>query len=328
MTRTIEDLLATSMRDEVAGLTPSPDLVVRAARRHSRVRLAGSLTGVAGIAAAVATGLAVASSSPGTVRTEPGTAQASAQAASSAQARLVAAMTTSARLSYRLHLVNTSVLPDHQMTPGSPPRDLIDWYADYTGVYDPATRTGAGVNIIRLPSGTLDNPSSYGQADGSFQVRIVGDMYYTRSSENGGPWRARPGTLIQALVLNGGRAWAPTDGASADPAVLLVAVRDLGSVSFAGKSASGALALDRYNFSYNIPGDGSVNAHKLTGTIVVHDRSDLIAEITMQTAVTGANPQIADGGATTFSTVLTFSDYGVPVSVKAPADVVVLPRKG
>jgi hypothetical protein len=51
---------------------------------------------------------------------------------------------------------------------------------------------------------------------------------------------------------------------------------------------------------------------------VVHDQSNLIAEITMQTTVTGASPQIADGGWTTFKTVMTFSDYGVPVSVQAP----------
>ena len=34
MNGTIEDLLATSMRDEVAGLMPAADLVARAAKRH------------------------------------------------------------------------------------------------------------------------------------------------------------------------------------------------------------------------------------------------------------------------------------------------------
>ncbi len=52
---------------------------------------------------------------------------------------------------------------------------------------------------------------------------------------------------------------------------------------------------------------------------MVHDQSDLIAKITMQTSVTGAHPQLADGGWLTFKTVMTFSDYGVPVSVQAPA---------
>ncbi len=68
MTRTIEDLLAASMREEVVGLTPAPDLVARAAKRHrqrTRIRLAASVTGTAGIAAAVAIGLTVASSGPG-----------------------------------------------------------------------------------------------------------------------------------------------------------------------------------------------------------------------------------------------------------------------
>jgi hypothetical protein len=162
MVRTIEDLLAASMREEVAGLTPAPDLVARAARRHrqrTRIRLAASVTGAAGIAAAVAIGLTVASSGPGAVRTGPGAAKAGGQAASSPQARLVAAMTTSAQLSYRLHLVNTSILPVHQMTPTSQPRDLINWYADYTGIYDPRSRSGAVVSIDRRESGTGTDPS-------------------------------------------------------------------------------------------------------------------------------------------------------------------------
>jgi hypothetical protein len=283
------------------------------------------VTGAAGLAAAVAAGLAVASSGPGVVRTGPGAATAGGQAASSPQARLVAAMITSAQLSYRLHLVNTSILPGHRMTPGPQPRDLINWYADYTGVYDPGTRSGAGVSIIRRPSGTGTDPSLYGKADGYIQVRIVGGNYYTRASGNGEPWYTGQGTLVQALVLNGGRAWAPTDGASADPAVLLAAARHLGSVTFAGQSGTGARALDAYTFSYNIAGDASVKPHRLTGTIVVHDQSNLIAKITMQTSVTGANPQIADGGWTTFKTVMTFSGYGVPVSVHAPSGAVPLP---
>lgn len=332
MNSTIEELLASSMREEVAGLTPAPDLVARAARRHrqhTRVR-AASITGTAGVAAAVAIGLTVASAGPSANRTLPGADQTvpgadrtvpgvgRTQEPASPRARLVAAMITSAQLSYRLHLVNTSTLPGHRMTPTSRPRDLINWYADYTGVYNPRTGSGAGVNTIREQSGTLADPGSYGQVDGYMDVRIVGGRFYTRFSGSGQPWRTAQGTLIQALVLNGGRAWAPTDGASADPAVLLAALRRLGTVTFAGQSGTGAAALDTYDFKYDIPGDGSVRPHQLTGTIVVHDQSSLIAKITMRTTVTGANPQIADGGWTTFTTVMTFSDYGVPVSVEAP----------
>jgi hypothetical protein len=114
----------------------------------------------------------------------------------------------------------------------------------------------------------------------------------------------------------------PANGASADPAVLLDIVRQLGSVTFVGKNGSGAKALDTYKFSYGIAGDGSVKSHQLTGTIAVHHQSNLIAEITMQTTVTGANPRIADSGQFTFKTLLAFSDYGVPVSVQAPTGAV------
>ena len=75
-----------------------------------------------------------------------------------------------------------------------------------------------------------------------------------------------------------------------------------------------------YHFKYHIAGDDSVKPHQLTGTIVVHDKSNLIAKITMQTKVTTAQPQLGDGGWLTFRTVMTFSDYGVPVGVlHAPA---------
>jgi hypothetical protein len=74
MTRTIEDLLAVSMREEVAGLTPAPDLVARAARRHrqyTRVRRAASVTGTAGIAAAAAVAAITASNAPAAAPSHP-----------------------------------------------------------------------------------------------------------------------------------------------------------------------------------------------------------------------------------------------------------------
>jgi len=328
MSRTIEDLLTASMRDEVLGLRPAPDLVARAARRHrrrTRVRLAASAAGTAGIVTAVAIGLTMPSASPRADRTEPA-ADRTGHEASSPRTRLVAAMISSAQLSYRLHLVNTSTLPGHRMTPTAQPRDLINWYADYSGVYDPRTSSGSGVDTMREQSGTLADPSSYGKVDGHILVRIIGDRYYTRFSGKAQPWRIGRGTLVQALVLNGGRAWAPTDGASANPAALLAALHQIGSVRLAGKSGAGARALDTYDFRYEIAGDASVKPHQLTGTIVVHDQSNLIAKITMQTTVTGAGAQIADGGQTTFTTVMIFSDYGVPVSVQVPTGAVQLLR--
>jgi hypothetical protein len=343
MTRAIEDELATAMRNEVAGLTTAPDIVARAVRRHqrrARIRLGVSVAAAAGITAmVVAIGLPGASTRAGSrgpgaagpdvtppARPAPGAAQASRPLPSSPRARLLAAMTRSAQLSYRMHLVNLSVLPGHQMTPTSRTRDLINWYADYTGVYDPRTRSGYGVNILRNQSGTLADPSTYGKPGGYDQVRVIGNRYYTRFSATasfpaGGSWAAAPGSLAQALDLNGGRSWAPASGGSADPAVLLATVRRLGQVRLARRSGSGAQALDTYRFQYQIAGDASVQRHRLTGTIVVHHQSNLIARITMQTTVTGTHPQITDSGRLTFRTVLTFSDYDVAVSVRPPAAV-------
>jgi hypothetical protein len=71
MNRNIEDLLAASMHEAVAGLIPASDLVARAARRHrqrTRARRAAAITGTAGIAAAVAIGLTVASADGGSAQ--------------------------------------------------------------------------------------------------------------------------------------------------------------------------------------------------------------------------------------------------------------------
>lgn len=107
----------------------------------------------------------------------------------------------------------------------------------------------------------------------------------------------------------------------------MAAAQHRGSITFMGRTGIGARALDTYHFSYEIAGDGSVRPHQLTGTIVMHDRSNLIAAITMQTTVTGADPQLADSEPLTFTTVMTFSDYGLPVSVQAPAGAQRIPQK-
>jgi hypothetical protein len=346
MTRAIEDELATAMRNQAAGLIPAPDIVARAARRHrrrARIRLGASVTAAAGITAlVVAVGLPGASTRAGSTQAGsqgPGAAgpgvrpparpvsepaRASRPLPKSPRARLLAAMTRSAQLSYRMHLVNMTVLPDHKATVTSPIRDLIDWYADYTGTYDPRTRSGSGVNTDHYESGGIGNPRNFGKPAGHDQVRIIGDRYYTRYSpatsfRPGITWTTGEGSIAKALDLNGGQDWAPTSGASADPAVLLATVRRLGQVRLTGRSGSGAHALDTYRFRYQIAGNDSVKPHQLAGKIVVHHQSDLIAKITMETTVTGADPAVGDGGLTQVHTVLTFSDYGVAVTVHPPA---------
>ena len=216
MTRAIEDELSAAMRQQVIGLTPAADIVARTVRRHRRgirIRLGVAVTGSAGI-----TATAVAVSLPGTLsragspgsgaagpgataprRTSPAV-QAGGSLPSSPRARLLAAMTRSAQLSYRLHVLNLSVLPSHKTTLTSPPRDLIAWYADYTGVYDPRTRSGSGVSILRNESGGLGNPARFGKPGGYDQVRSIGNKYYDRFSYTprfraGSSWTAGAGSI-------------------------------------------------------------------------------------------------------------------------------------
>lgn len=207
------------------------------------------------------------------------------------------ALTATGTTSYRMRLHNAA---------HSDVRSDLDWvYADYSGVYDPAKKTGSGTLRPSAQPGT--KPLS---------VRLIGNTFHIGNDR--GAWRKQTGSLVDALVLDGGRRWGPTDGASADPQALFRTLKGLGRIRDAGRTRSGANALDRYTYSYTIPGDDSVAEHTLEGTVQVHHDSNLIAKITQRTTVVGAHPEIADADPLTFSTTIAFSDYGVPVEVQAP----------
>jgi hypothetical protein len=108
------------MSEEVVGLTLPPDLTAWGRQGHrqraSLPRVAASMTGTAGISAAVAIGPTVASAAPDAVRAGSGAAKVGGQAVRSPQGQLMAGTTTSAQLSYRMHLVNRSALHGRQMT--------------------------------------------------------------------------------------------------------------------------------------------------------------------------------------------------------------------
>jgi hypothetical protein len=198
--------------------------------------------------------------------------------------------------SYRVKVLNTSRYRG---------RTSVETRADYTGVYDPAAQVGQGRRRLATTAG-----------EPQFQpLRFVADTFYT---QDGRRWQKQQGTLVDALALDGGRRWGPWDGSSADFRVLLTTLKARGTVRLATRTGTGSAQVDSYAFDYTVAGDNSVAAHRMNGTIKVHHESNLIAGITEQTTVVGANPKIADGDPLTFSTTISFWDYGTPVRVTAP----------
>lgn len=198
----------------------------------------------------------------------------------------VVAPASIAQSSFRIDILNTTQLKGRAR----------ETQADFTGVYDPVRRRGVG-------------RARYGA--NVMELRLVGDLYY--QSDPAG-WRQDAGNLVDALLLDGGRQWGATDVSTADARVVLDSLRARGTLRVTGKAGG----LDRYSFRYALPNDGSVARHTMTGAVVVHHDSGLLAEITQRTTVTGAHPEVADATPLTFVTTLKYSDYGVPVQVEAP----------
>jgi hypothetical protein len=216
MTRTIEDLLAASMRGEVAGLTPAPDLVARAAQRHrqrTRVRLAASVTGTAGIAAAVAIGLTVAPSGPGAVRTgSPGAKTGRVETASYVLKRAAAAQADA------YHLIGVEQDPNT----GS--------IYDGTTYADAATRELHWVSYQRTPSGQpLLEESVNGNS--SVEVDYRDRIYFGCAAGVGASCAGTPDTGITQYALPG--LGQPRTGWQ-DPSAAYTAALAAGKVTLAG----------------------------------------------------------------------------------------------
>ena len=227
--------------------------------------------------------------------------------AASSRLRLIAALTATDQVSYRLHLVSTGQF----LT--SPQGERSD---DFTGVFDPTRRLGAGVYQHRLSF--PGHPSQDGGAD--LEYRFIGDTMYSRldprSTTQSQPWTKEPHSFGDAVAIAGDvPQWGPWDGPSPGADSLLTTVRNRGSVTLTGTQGTGASALDTYTFSYDRPEDAAFAAEHITGTVDVHHDSGLIARFTMQTTSIGHIEQVTVHWVFT----VTLSDYGLPVEVVPPS---------
>ncbi|MEH0827772.1 MULTISPECIES: hypothetical protein [unclassified Micromonospora] len=311
MTTDLEEQLTVGMRDEVAGLTFTRDVLGEAARRHRRrtaLHRTAFAAGVVGMVGALAAAMTVstggAAVSPGPVAERP-----TATTADTPQLRLAAAAAASENISYRVKVTTT-------VKDKLPPKDELpepvsaSWVTE--GAFDPATATGY-----------LDSPYTGLRpvvAAGFEHERLVNGVRYIGGRDGSAPdngkivWSRYPGrqdNLDYDLALRGGLT------ASANPQELFGALRRAGAK--VTETRGGA-----YHFEVEVKDDPSRG---------VVDR--LVGEVTL-----GADKRIAKvaydrTASVTRGEVYTYhlhvvtelSDYGTPVKVKPPAHAHTWPSK-
>ena len=296
MTNFIEEQLAAGMRERVAGIAVTTDLVgptLRAQRRRTMVTRIGYAVGVIGLAGALTAGvLTTGGPGPAATRDRP-----PAAGAEPPQVRLAAAISASRGISYR---VRNTIIPRSQ--PGSPSMVV-------TGAFDPATATG----YLRFASG--DGPP-WGEerlVDGDL---YTADLLHLRplppsnqfkpapSPDQRVDWSHDPGKKYTSLPYD------PKPGVlavSADPQQLFDALAKSGAkISQIGP--------DTYHFEVAIAPRANLSDGKAIGDVTVgsdHRVAKVVYEATMHFVT---ETFVVDE-------TLELSDYGSPVTVERPGGV-------
>ncbi|MEN3615686.1 hypothetical protein [Plantactinospora sp. ZYX-F-223] len=289
MTTDIEEQLIAGMRQEVAGVALTSDVVGAARRRHQRRRAvlgatyAMGVLGLAGVTAAVLTVGGVG---------QPGPAGERAPVASAATPRLalVAAVAASENISYRMRLT--------QSGPGG---------LTYEGAFDPKTATG----YVRAP-----------QDDSVMTELLINGTRYIGGEPPLGPLppdKSGPGETYGRYGQYPGKhdrlsLYGASDtvlgAASPDPAALFKVLKDTNAT--VTENPDGTL---HFEYATQLK-DGSTAT---TGD-VVRDADGRIARVALtSTWQTTAKGRLDTG---TSTSTLELFDYGVEVKVQRPADVV------
>ncbi|MER5332884.1 hypothetical protein [Micromonospora sp. NPDC002717] len=291
MTTDIEDRLVDGMRQEVAGITLTSDVLGAARRRHQRrtallrATYAMGVLGLAGVTAAVLT--VGGAGQPGPTAGRPPVAH-----AASPHMELVAAVTASENISYRMRLTTSAGSGQSRLT--------------YEGAFDPRTATG----YVRQP-----------QDDSVMTELLINGTRYVGGEPPRGPLPADkgPGETYGRygqypgrhgrLSLYGGPDTV-LGAAAPDPAALFKLLKDTNAT--VTENPDGTL-----HFAYATQfGDGSTS----TSGDVTRGADGRVAKV----ALTGTWQSTAKGrlDTGTYAAVLELYDYGVEVKVERPTDVV------
>ena len=288
MTMNIEDELRAGMCEQVAGVVLTTGLVDAAGQRNRRRTLLQRgmyVTGVFGLAGALAAVLAVG----GGDALRVGGDRDPVVSVAEPRLELAAAVAASENISYRMKITinmrNAAEQQDIQISEGA---------------YDPATRSG------------YRNWWNVG-VPGVWQDRLVNGVLFEKQAD-GQVWRKRPSNGKFDYGLAEGAATA-----SADPQDLFQALRTAGvevAKSPAGYRFETSEQLDPEHF---VKGTADIS-----GDIVL-DGAGRIAKVTINKAVKGQlKPGLKKETSVDSRMVVTveLSDYGTPVLVKAPTEIV------
>ncbi|SCL20414.1 hypothetical protein GA0070624_1990 [Micromonospora rhizosphaerae] len=291
MTTDIEDHLIAGMRQEVAGITLTTDIVGEAARRHGRRTVllrAAYATGVLGLAGVTAAALAVGGSGqPGPATLRPPVASAAAP-----RMELAAAVAASENISYRMRLTTGTPSGQAGLT--------------YEGAFDPKTATG----YVRVPmddsvmTELLINGTRYIGGERPLG-KLPADKGPGEKYGRYGQYRGKYDRLSLYSEGNG-----VLGAAAPDPAALLTALNSANATIT--ENADGTLHFE-YATQYK---DGSTT----TSGDVTLDAEGRIAKVALAGTWQSTAKGRLDTG--TFTATLELFDYGVEVKVKRPTDVV------
>jgi hypothetical protein len=290
---TLDERLANRLHDMIDGepdSAPPVGALLDRGRRARRRRTSTLVSGTFALLALGAVGVATAVTAPASDR--PGvTAEATRPGSAAPEMELASAVTASENLSYRMRLTNSG--------PGG---------LTYEGAFDPRTDTG----YVRAP-----------QDDSTMVELLINGTRYTGGelppggklpagseglTEKFGRYGEHPGKYDRLSLYDGG------DGvlgaASADPAALFAALKSA-NATITG-NADGTL-----HFAFaTMEEKGSTS----TAGDVTLDRDGRIATVTLTVTWQSTEKGRLDQG--TVRSKLELFDYGVPVTVERPADVV------
>ncbi len=289
MTTDIEEQLIAGMRQEVAGVALTSDVVGAARRRHQRRRAVLGATyamGVLGLAGVTAVVLTVGGAG------QPGPAGERAPVASAATPRLalVAAVTASENISYRMRLT--------QSGPGG---------LTYEGAFDPKTTTG----YVRAPQD--DSVMTELLINGTRYIGGEPPLGHLPPDKSGpgetyGRYGQYPGKHDRLSLY--GTSDTVLGAASPDPAALFTVLKDTNAT--VTENPDGTL---HFEYATQLK-DGSTST---TGDIV-RDADGRIARVALTSTWRSTAKGRLDTGTST--STLELFDYGVEVKVRRPADVV------
>ncbi|MEV4759810.1 hypothetical protein AB0J86_32595 [Micromonospora sp. NPDC049559] len=295
-----EEQLGTALR-ELAGREPSPAAptahLISRGQRAKRTRAATRTTaalGVVGLVAAAAVGfggIGPGGGGGGNSGTTPRAGGTASAEASSPQFRLAAAAEASAQTSFSFQVTVHNESEDGAKRSSST--------RSYEGAFDPNGPKG----YLRFR-----NPPATG-----LEQRLVGtDLYIHRLSK----WMKFEN---RSLEIDGGYLLSTNPTSTVNPASQLDALKSLGTVTALGASGSGAEAVERYAFSYDVKPSDADEPDRIpaSGVIEINAQSRLISKISYQTTYDFSR-HVTQHYVDKYTVTWVYSNYGAPVDVPVP----------